>query len=266
MFTCSFCDSVFKTSGTLRSHRTTAKYCLEIQLNKKIKCLYCGGFIISQTHISHQAKCRQIYADDLIKEKKIELVQKDKEITSLREVNQKLLGKIEVLEKQITKPNVVNNIKYINPKILQIKIDTIKPFTTETIQEALRENKFTYDMYTRGINGLVEFFSNIVMKGNEKNYACSDSSRDSFYRLLETRLWEPDKGGIFLDTCLNLNDLKDVINAHDLKVMEEPDLETRDIMLDKVKPIYFGITRHKGTDREKLTTRLRKNLRKMVMV
>jgi hypothetical protein len=164
---CKFCNKDFTTKIILKTHQTTAKYCLKIQ-NKNpeetYECTYCSKkFNIKYNYDMHTAShlidpvvIKLCKTEDEIKELKMKLDQKDEilknaleQIKVFQEQNQKLLMKA-----VSTPKNTYNTVN-------------IKNFTAMT-QEHFKENakNLTMDHINNGIKGYAEFMI---------DYPCKDS-------------------------------------------------------------------------------------------
>ena len=107
----------------------------------------------------------------------------------------------------------------------------------------------------------------------ERNYVCTDVSRNSFHRLLESKKWKSDKGGRYLNSMLDT--FRDVMEEYKNKAYEvykntphgsmeweQVDWERKNISL-----LYSGVVCREGTgDREDLINALRKEIAKRASV
>ena len=96
---------------------------------------------------------------------------------------------------------------------------------------------------------------------------CTDSSRNSFHRLLESKKWKSDKGGRYLNNMLDtfrdvMEEYKDKVydlydkTSHDSIRWSQVDWERKNISI-----LYSGIVSREGTsDREELVNILRKEI------
>jgi len=89
---------------------------------------------------------------------------------------------------------------------MSIPIDNITPFTVETIKYNLCN--YTYDDYVMGVRGIVKFLKSMILLTNEngeieRNYVCTDASRNTYYRLDEIKKWKVDKGGLFIEKMVD---------------------------------------------------------------
>ncbi len=214
------------------------------------------------------------------------------QIQSLRELLAKDEGKIEVYREVIDKPkNVTTN--YINQKLADIPIANIRPFTIETVREDISNGKYTYPMFLRGARGLTEFVNNMIIEEveeedessaepqlageggpslhPERNYVCTDSSRNKFHRLLESKDWKSDNGAHFLGKVMD--ELSPLAKEYYLKNVDmlrnaktEDDREHADTLIRLTKDVYIGISRPKSTERRKLFKKLRSEIKSSAAV
>jgi hypothetical protein len=154
--------------------------------------------------------------------------EKDEEIVELKVKCES--GKIEVYDKVCTKvldkSTITNNTNtaYLHPKLVNLPITNIHPLTEGYVKDKVSDGEYTFDHYLKGENGLVDFIYSITMCENddgclERNYVCTDPSRDSYHRLIETKEWQKDKGGKFVDVILDT--LSDKANGYHMKIFDE---------------------------------------------
>jgi hypothetical protein len=296
------------------------KYCLDIQgASPKggYKCKFCDRSILDKKRmILHSEKCVVMWREKVKKYKKKNIKLKQ-EIQDINEENEQTLKtlkdefkqekrnsrrKIRELEEQLAKEKlsseiykdvskrsrkIINNTMYVNPKLLTITTDTIRPLTIETVHEDVKEGKFTQAMFENGVCGILDFVSNMIAITNEngekeRNYVCTDSSRHKFHRLVETREWKEDNGARFLNEILNTliepaTEYYSNIIAQGQEMRQkyahpDSDFDFEDIMkfstekVNSLKPIYFGIKYSKGSERDKLTNTLRAKIGRIAAV
>lgn len=295
-YQCNFCGSIFSNSCNLSTHKRSAKYCLAIQgtkASKTNKCVRCNKvFNHASSLIKHKQVCKGPSAEEIIcnlndkvedlegllelktnetinglkeelKETKQKLAQTEKTII---ELNLKLAedkGQIKVYKERPIP--TINN--YINPKLLQIKCDTIRPFTIETVREDIQAGKFTFDRFIQAEKGLLEFISDIIAKDTEFSYVCTDSSRQKFHRLLESREWKDDNGATFLNKVLD--ELKEPTTEYYKRItdmMVSGDRDTADFLRAKTKNMVMGITSPKSKSREITFTKLRNEVKNLATI
>lgn len=297
LFTCSFCKSSFRSKCNLATHVKNAKYCLDIRGLKLMEngCKDCGNCFSSKVNLNkHEKICpakniivkKMLAAKDaeieemkeqieeIIRENEDEMIavveEKDSRIAELEDEVYELKlaiaeskGKISVYKER---PGVVNTI--INPKLLNIKCDTISPLTVENVKKDVDAGKYTYGDFIRAEGGLVDFIASLISDDDQKNYVCTDSARNKFHRLIETREWKEDNGANFLNKILD--QLKESATAYYTKVVnmiENPeDRDLGELLMNKTKPMIMGITRPGSKDRSALFSRIRAEVRKLASV
>jgi hypothetical protein len=321
-WTCRYCKSKLSTKGSLTYHQKTAQYCLKIQgksVDNKFTCHVCSKKYIHKHKLTkHLEKCKEVEEDMLgksnekLKNRVNKLRDKNKvfvdEIKDLKRENNDLKKTIHELEKKLSeqkgmyegyniaaekyKPKTVNRQKITyNNKLLSIATDNIRPLTIETVDEDVNEGKFTREMFERGISGILEFVSNIITLKNdegkiERNYACTDSSRHKFHRLIKSKEWQEDNGAHFLNEILD--QLKPSFKQYFLELIEEKIairenakrastnfteeedidfvLEIPNAKINRLEPIYDGIMHNPSEDRDKLFASLRTRISKIAAV
>ena len=202
-------------------------------------------------------------------------------------------GQIKVYKEVIDKPKTVNTNNYINPKLLAVPTKHIRPFTIDTVREEITNGGYSYEMFIRGIRGLTDFVNGMIVdtsdnsvprieeltdsedeprKGNpERNYVCTDSSRNKFHRLLKSKDWKSDNGAHFLGKVLN--ELSNNANDYYKRQIEmmrnancEDEREHADTLINLTKNTYFGITRPKSKERKQLFRQLRSEIRSIAAI
>nr|QBK85623.1 MAG: hypothetical protein LCMAC101_02180 [Marseillevirus LCMAC101] len=184
----------------------------------------------------------------------------------------------EVCDKVLDKPTVTNTTTYIHPKLINLPITNIHPLTSEYVKERVSNGDYTFDHYLKGPDGLVDFIYSITMCENdegevERNFVCTDASRDSYHRLVETKEWKKDKGGKFIDVILDT--LSNKADGYHKKVLQE---RIEDKGYDRKKgydpeniyksnnDMHTGIVRSHGPERRSLRLRLKKETSKKITV
>ena len=267
VFLCKYCNHSFVSQGNLRSHQKTAKYCLALQEETLVPENVCNGcgkkFTRSYDLLRHTKTCSEEIAR-LLREKDMKNEELEKKV---RELELQLAEKSGMLK---AKPKVVtNNTQYNNPKLLSIHCDTIVPLTVENVKKEIDAGKYTYDRFIRGEKGLVDFISTLISEDAQRNYVCTDSSRNKFHRLIETREWENDNGATFLGKILDqlkestTNYYKQVVN---MTTLPTEDRELGEILMTRTKPMTMGITCPNSQDRSDLFNRIRTEVKKLATV
>jgi hypothetical protein len=306
---CDFCQKEFYSKGTLTRHQKTSKSCRGNQ-KEVYKCEFCEQkFTQKKSLSSHLTRCsskitvqlqekyrHKIYIlkkdNQCLKtkmsgqEKKITnlkkiIGEKDQEISALKVECEK--GKTEVYDKVCTKvldkSTVTNNTNtaYFHPKLVNLPITNIHPLTSDYVKDQVDNGNYTFDHYLKGENGLVDFIYSITMCENddgdmERNYVCTDPSRDSYHRLVETKEWQKDKGGKFVDVILDT--LSDRADCYHMKVFDERNSKLRkpklgydpDYIYKLNTDMHTGIVQTRGKNRRTLRQRIKKETSRKISV
>jgi len=255
-FTCEFCNNTFTSSCNLITHKRTAKYCLALRGENTItyeceKC--CQVFCTKPVMKQHEKKCKTLYRiprkiQNLLNDKDLEIKTLQEEITKLKLENATLVSdtKATIYEKEYhaikDKPTYTTNTTTTN-KLKMVNTATIDPFTIEAFRARLARGEYTYDTFVAGNLGIKRFILGVMTKDDERNYVTTDTSRENFHRLEETRKWINDKGAGYLNKMLD--EMKPVVQEHWDKFLLEgkntEDKESYHIDLDRVKPLACAI-------------------------
>jgi len=295
---CKYCLRYFLNKNNLERHKTTCPLKKEYGLKKKIleseqdqkartkkwkkeRKLLKTTIECSEQEINELKKVieeKNIEITKIIEENNTEITKKDQEIAALKVECEK--GKIEVYDKicakVLDKPTVTNT--YIHPKLINLPITTIHPLTPEYVQEQVANGNYGFDHYLKGEDGLVEFIYSITMCENEdgemeRNYVCTDPSRDSYHRLVETKEWQKDKGGKFMDVILDT--LSGRVDGYHHQLLDErikykglkaPDGYDPDYVYKKNNDMHSGVVQVRGTERRSLRQRLKKETSQKITV
>ena len=136
----------------------------------------------------------------------------------------------------------------------------------------------TYEKASRGYPGILEVIGELITHENsegivERNYVCTDVSRNSFHRLLESKKWKSDKGGKYLNNMLDT--FRDIMEEYKNKVYEiykktphdSFDWTQIDWERKNISQLYSGVACNEGTSsREELVNILRKEISKRASV
>ena len=305
---CKYCDGVYATKQTLLRHQKTNVKCLKLRNKEKVteECEYCGNeYIHLALHkkncknksfmlmhrkemgkLQSKLDCKTIKVCSVL-EKNRTLEKNDKKLKTtvkkLEDENSTLKGKIVELEGTITglktapdKRTIYNTA--IHPKLVNLPINNIPALTDEYVTERVNDGILTYEKASRGYPGMLEVICELISHENdegviERNYVCTDVSRNSFHRLLASKKWRSDKGGRYLNNMLDT--FRDVIKKHKDKVYDTYndtphdsfDWEQVDWERKKISQLYSGVVCNEGTsDREELVNILRKEISKRASV
>jgi hypothetical protein len=142
-----------------------------------------------------------------LEEKRIKIREQKSIITTLQNDNEKSKGIL--IGMNSAKPHTVNNKitnnNIVNQKLSLIPIDNIEPFTIDLVNRNL--NKYDYNTFLKGALGIVNYIKELTIleldDGTvEKNYACTNRSRNTFHRLVEDKEWKQDGGARFIQEIL----------------------------------------------------------------
>jgi hypothetical protein len=301
---CEYCHQVLKTKKTLAQHILFSPKCLEIQGKTPPKniCELCNTDFRSKSGLFKHRKICTFNNNISLEEyqKKIDELQKEiekkyeKKMTVLQSKTQKkhqieikkLKRRIQELEKEnekdkkelirtrkliedlATKPKVVNHntTKY---KLAQVKCDNILPLELENIEPWFRF--FDYTRFKGGKHSFCKFIGTLIkaeIEGEvERNYVCTDTSRDKFHRLVEGRMWQKDNGAQYLNIIFD--GMRNLIENHYERFIEEKKNASSDKQLEnlegiesRVYELYVGVMT-KGQDRDVLVDFVRTYIRKV---
>ena len=188
-YECNFCNKYFTTKIILKTHQSTAKYCLKLQ-NKKpeetYECTYCSKkFDIKYNYDMHRIShlvdpifIKLQKAEEDIKELRMKLEQKDDELRmKLEQKDDELRMKLEHLQTILDDKNEqIKAFQEQNQKLLMKSVSTpkntyntvnIEHFTAMT-QQHLDDNakNLTLEHINKGPRGYAEYMI---------NYPCKDS-------------------------------------------------------------------------------------------
>jgi hypothetical protein len=279
LYKCEYCDKSFTRKGNLSSHTEKC-----VPRNIEISKIRYREKITKLKNDNKQLK-RDITGKDVkIKDMKRSLKEKDEEITALKIKCESNLanGKVEVYHevctKVLDKSTVTNNNAYIHPKLVNLPITNIHPLTSDYVKNQVDNGGYTFDHYLKGENGLVDFIYSITMCENdsgsiERNYVCTDPSRDSYHRLVETKEWQKDKGGKFVDVILDT--LSDKADGYHMKLFDERSSELKsgrklgydpDYVYKLNTDMHSGIVQARGKDRRTLRQKIKKETSRKISV
>lgn len=217
MNVCKWCKKKFSSQGVLKRHQITTKYCLKLRgkIDNRYICKWCDTMFSTSYNLRvHEERYHvKIISIKTKYKEKIDILKKtiidlEKQLENKKGYVTGMVDGIQIapVKKVINNTGVKNT--YVNPKLLSIKTDNIRPLTSKTIREDLNEGKYTKKMFLRGVSGLVEFISNMITHQAEdgtieRNYACTDSSRYRFHRLIESKEWREDNGAHYVNTIID---------------------------------------------------------------
>lgn len=168
--------------------------------------------LLVETEIKHLAAQEKLQIE--LEKLQAENEEKDEKIIELEKTLERGRGILIGYEK-VKPANVTTNNTIVNQKLSKLKVDNIKPLTHATIQEHIPN--YTFELFLKGEVGIVEYITGMTQLQMEdgtieQNYACTDKSRNTFHRLMESKEWAHDGGA----RCITkvLNSLKDIVEEH----------------------------------------------------
>ena len=298
---CEYCGKNCSSKSNLAYHQKYTKYCIEGFQNTErtvFACKYCNKTLSTKYSLkNHMSKCPVKQKSDIKRWKKETLKEHsteiaawkkkckalEKEINKLKDANEGL--KDELFEQkgvvsgmQKGPGKTYNTTAYIHPKLINLPIANVPALTHEFIEQKVSDGILTYEKAAKGYSGMLEVICDLITHENddgviERSYVCTDVSRNSFHRLLESRKWKSDKGGRYLNSMLDrfrdqMEEYKDIVyetynrTPHDSIEWDHVDWERK-----KISQLYSGVVCKEGTgDREELVNVLRKEIAKRASV
>ena len=303
-YKCQYCKSSFVNKSNLNRHLRTNLRCLH-QRNKDVSlftCEYCEKNFVHKTNLNLHLQSCKIRENTIANNKQIRKItakyQKLKDrasilqksnnsqlceikkmkykIKELEQENERIKGVVDGLKTAPDKRTIYNTA--IHPKLVNLPISNIPALTDEYVIEKVNDGILTYEKSSRGYSGMLEVICDLITHENdqgviERNYVCTDVSRNSFHRLLESKKWKSDKGGRYLNNMLDT--FQDAIEEHKDKVYQRyTDTPHDSIEWDqvdwerkKISQLYSGVVCKEGSgDREDLVNILRKEISKRASV
>jgi len=230
---CEYCDRKFTYKGSLKTHLKTCQGKIvkedneynELQKLKQGKLKYkkkasiLSSKIIeleksipsqislteNNLRVEHSLVVKKLKEENLLKEEKFQQEIKERDIKIIELEKSIEFGKGVLLGYEKVKPPTITNI--VNQKLSSVKIDKIRPATIHTITED--SSFYDFDMYMKKEDGIVQFLTNMTQlkldDGTiEQNYACTDKSRSTFHRLLDSREWKLDGGSKLINEVFDI--------------------------------------------------------------
>jgi len=290
---CEKCGHTFSNRSNYLKHINTSQKCF--QEKKRIKCDYCSKTYTQTTSLQRHIKIcpgKPLYEEKRkVKKLEKELVKAKKEIREIKKnamrlekINRELMkdldehkGIVKGMEKAPEKKTIYNTA-YVHPKLINLPVNNVPALTHEYVIEKVNNGILTYEKATKGYRGILEVICDLITHENgegviERNYVCTDVSRNSFHMLLESKKWKADKGGRYLNNILDT--FRDVMQKHKNKAYDIYDKTSHDSFewgqvdweRKNVSLLYSGIVCKEGSSsREELVNILRKEISKRASV
>jgi len=283
---CQYCDDFFTQNITLKKH---LDLCLDhknflieekekenVALRTYVKSLKKGIVRkekLGTSLIEEKSKTEKYLSTiEKLQDEKVELSnlldEKDQKIIELEKKLELGKGILMGYEK-VKPPNVTTNNTIINQKLANLKVDNIRPLTQATIEEDVP--KYTYDLFLKGENGIVQYVTNMTQlkltDGTiEQNYACTDKSRNTFHRLMESKEWTQDGGARFINEVMN--SLADVAEKHWETLFDNMRTATEIFEIDyhqnkikKLRSFSCSFSNPNGNDREQAFKKIKAKMK-----
>ena len=176
---CSFCKKIFASKSNLRTHMSTAKYCIssrststsETSVKVLFKCQGCDSELSSrQTLDNHKSKCIDFIRAKIHDEYSKQITGQEKIISEMKTHIKELESKLEnIALKAVARPTSVVNTT--DNRIQQV-INNLIPVTDDHLKEQSRF--LTLDHIKQGAVGYANFACEHALKDR---VACTDLSR-----------------------------------------------------------------------------------------
>jgi predicted RNase H-like nuclease (RuvC/YqgF family) len=296
--TCQYCHKEFSNLSNLKYHQKHAKYCLQSRENGVIEgteCKFCKKILATKYNLQlHHKTCSEKKVHKIknqLKEKNEQVKDCNEEIKILKLSVKKLKDKNKELEQELEKQKgmvegmqkapdkkTIYNTQYVHPKLINLPISNIPALTQEFIEQKVNDGILTYEKAARGYSGMLEVICDLISHETvdgvvERNYVCTDVSRNSFHRLLKSKKWKADKGGRYLNSMLDtfqevMEEYKEkVYNMYSETPHDSPAWRQVDWERKSISKLYSGVVCREGTeDREELVNSLRKDISKRAYV
>jgi len=183
---CEFCNKKFKTTGTLNTHKKTAKYCIKIQEELGLKdselyfCKDCNKSFSAKHNLEkHEQKCIQRFINTIKeiekhnKELETRVIELQSEIKVLVRSNERAVSTVEEIAKQPRNQTTNNNQKILITSNMDLSQERMKDMI---------ENSFSASYMIQGQKGVAKFAYDTMLKDEEGKlkYICTDPSRQIF--------------------------------------------------------------------------------------
>ena len=207
---CQYCNQILKTTGALKKHQNTAKYCLVMQ-NKSAEeeygCKFCGSsFTVKFTLDTHLKTCKSNTPDIQILRKELELTKKDLDIAiqtieELRKENSEYRKEMFLLASKPTHKTINNNIETWETIVeIEKETDTPEEPSDEPYELVPLELDNGYIIESREEDGYINITNLCKAGGKEFNNWNSLDKTKAFLKSLSTAVGIPTAVLIHLGT------------------------------------------------------------------
>ena len=261
LFLCEWCSKSFANKYNLEKHISSTKKCIESRKSCLIECDYCGDEYNKTKVGDHLQNCTARYKF-LYGTAKNKLAKEKKEVrrlnSKIRELELELAenkGKLSQLSQQHTTQSInvnSNNNKTINYIIKHLPVKNISPLNDEFVDSFI-ESHYTFEVFCGRYPAILNLFKQLTtleFEGTiEKNYACSDVTRNNFWRLEDKKpdadgIWKKDPNAVWISKVLDKMKDKAInynVAFNELQNTESKDREYYRDIANNVHKVYSGI-------------------------
>jgi len=198
-YLCEYCEKILGSKYILNTHLGVCPIKKKREYDAKRKSLKLSyGRKLAKLEKKYESKLSE-------SETKIKAL--EGENAKLKEQLHKQQGVVKGMENAPEKKTIYNTA--IHPKLINLPTNNIRALTDEYVIEQVNNGVLTYEKASKGYPiGMLEVICEMITHENdegviERNYVCTDVSRNSFHRLLESKKWKADKGGRYLNSMLD---------------------------------------------------------------
>ena len=178
-YVCDFCKRIYKNKYTLKKHKSTARFCLQIQLSDiskaQYKCINCNYKSMNKYNYKRHVNNCKVIVDQNMKIENI-LIQKELEIVKKE------------LSKARARPNINNNtiINNINNQF-NISKKLLHPYEYLSNNfESIITSNLNRQHFMEGVKGVIRFIVHDLLTYDGKKYYASYTKGDTdFHRITD---------------------------------------------------------------------------------
>jgi hypothetical protein len=298
-YVCEYCETQFTQKAALKLHLRSCQKIKTVLYSKNVETLNQKITTLEYTQsklAQEKDKNRELTHKNKVilnKLKQFELSEQ-KLLKELDEKNAKIReqdDKIRAFETEIAtskgiviginnaKPQVVNhnsgiitntNNTTVKQKLSLIPTNNIKPLTIDLINKNI--SKYDYNAFLTGELGIANFIKGLTIleldDGTvEKNYACTNRSRNTFHRLVEDKEWKQDGGARYIQEILTA--LSEPASEHMDQLTKELNDEPvrsnkKQVLLEyqnKLANLEYGLRNKNSKEREAIFDQVKAKIR-----